>query len=38
MANFKSIELFAGGLVLGIEDTKETLFFVELKNKHNYDE
>lgn len=38
MANFKSIELFAGGLALWIEDTKETLFFVELKNKHNYDE
>ena len=37
MANFKSIELFAGGLALGIEDTKGTLF-VELKNKHNYDE
>lgn len=37
MANFKSIELFAGagGLALGIEYTKETLFFVELKNKHN---
>ena len=32
MANFKSIELFAGGLAL--EDTKGTLF-VELKNKHN---
>ena len=38
MANFKSIELFAGGLALGFEDTKGTLFFVELKNKHNYDE
>ena len=38
MANFKSIELFAGGLVLGLEDTKGTLFFVKLKNKHNYDE
>lgn len=40
MANFKSIELFAGagGLALGLEYTKETLFFVELKNKHNYDE
>lgn len=40
MANFKSIELFAGagGLSLGLEDTKGTLFFVELKNKHNYDE
>ena len=38
MTNFKSVELFAGGLALGIEDTKGTLFFVKLKNKHNYDE
>lgn len=40
MANFKSIELFAGagGLALGLEDIKGTLFFVKLKNKHNYDE
>ena len=40
MANFKSIEFFAGagGLALGLEYTKETLFFVKLKNKHNYDE
>ena len=36
MANFKSIELFAGGLAL--EDTKGTLFFAKQKNKHNYDE
>lgn len=30
MANFKSIELFAGagGLALGIEDIKGTLFFL----------
>lgn len=31
MAIFKSIELFAGGLVLGIEDAKETLFFCRAK-------
>ena len=31
MANFKSIELFAGagGLALGLEYTKETLFFCQ---------
>ena len=40
MANFKSIELFAGagGLALGLEYTKGTLFFVKLKDNHNYDE
>lgn len=27
MAIFKSIELFAGGFALGLEDTKGTLFF-----------
>ena len=34
MANFKSIELFAGAGGLALEDTKGTLFFVKLKNKH----
>lgn len=33
MANFKSIELFAGagGLALGLEDIKGTLFFCQAK-------